>query len=130
MIMSSIPVVTAMKNKHDRSNEGDAYNLLPPSLEKILPPLYATEKNPVNKKTVYAKFFAPNTCWTWFVLEGSRQENGDFIFFGLVHGFEKEYGYFSLNELESIGNSSPLLCYIERDLYFTPALLSNCIESE
>jgi hypothetical protein len=30
-------------NKRDRTDENDAYNLLPPSLEKIIPPLYATE---------------------------------------------------------------------------------------
>ena len=113
--------------KHDRSNEDDAYNLLPPSLEKILPPLYATEKIPVEEKIVYAKFFIPTTIirWTWFVFEGSWQENGDFLFFGLVHGFEKECGYFSLNELETVQ-----ICYVERDLHFTPTILSNCIESK
>ena len=111
--------------KPDHSNEDDAYNLLPPSLEKALPALYATEGIAEKEKIVYAKFFAPNSCWTWFVLEGSRQEDGDFIFFGLVHGFEKELGYFSLNELESVGIANPLY-RIERDLYFVPALLSNC----
>jgi len=120
-----------MMNEHDRSNEDDAYNLLPPSLEKILPKRYATEKIPTNKKIVYAKFFAPNTCWTWFVLEGEwNEDNEDYIFFGLVHGFEKEYGYFSLNELESIGVTSPELCRIERDLYFTPAPLSSITGNE
>ena len=115
-------------NEHDRSNEDDAYNLLPPSLEKILPKRYATEKIPTNKKIVYAKFFAPNTCWTWFVLEGEwNEDNEDYIFFGLVHGFEKEYGYFSLNDLESVKNP---LCRIERDLYFTPAPLSSITGNE
>jgi hypothetical protein len=109
----------------DRSNEEDAYNLLPPSLEKILPKLYATEKTTTKDKTVFAKFFVPSSIWTWFVLEGSwNEDRKDFIFFGLVHGFEKEYGYFSLNELESVGNSNPLIS-VERDLYFTPKLLSS-----
>ena len=112
--------------ERDRSNEDDVYNLLPASLEKTLPPLYETEKATEKKKFVYAKFFTPYTFWTWFVLEGSRQEDGDFLFFGLVDGLEKEYGYFSLNELESVGISNPLHC-IERDLYFTPTSLSNCI---
>ena len=118
-----IQVMTPM-NDRDRSNEDDAYNLLPQTLEEVLPALYATENIPTEEKIVYAKFFAPNTCWTWFVLEGSRQEDGDYIFFGLVHGFEKEYGYFALSELESVGVSNPL-CRVERDLYFVPTILSN-----
>jgi hypothetical protein len=110
-------------NDRDRSDENDAHNLLPPSLEKNLPPLYATEKIPVREKTVYAKFFAPNTCWTWFVLEGSwNEDHEDFIFFGLVHGFAKEYGYFTLSELESVVNPH---YRVERDLSFQPATLPN-----
>ena len=117
-------------NNRDRNNEDDAYNLLPPSLEKALPKLYATEKTPEKNKIVYAKFFAPNTFWTWYVLEGQWEEdNEDFTFFGMVHGFEKELGYFSLQELESVGISNPL-CRIERDLYFLPTLLSHIIEMD
>ena len=118
-------------NKRDRSNEDDAYNLLPPSLEKILPKLYVTEKIPTNKKIVYAKFFLPFIWWTWFVLEGSwNEDKEDFKFFGLIHGIEKELGYFSLNELENIGVSNPSLCRIERDLYFTPIPLSKITGNE
>ena len=112
--------------ERDRSNEDDAYNLLPLSLEKSLPALYATENTPKEKKIVYAKFFTPNSNWTWFVLEGSWTENNeDFTFFGLVHGFEKEFGYFSLDELLSVGKDNPLI-RIERDLYFKPTLLTKC----
>ena len=39
-------------NETDRNNENDAYNLLPPSLEKILPKRYATEKTPTNEKKI------------------------------------------------------------------------------
>ena len=114
-------------NDLDHSNEDDAYNLLPPSLEKILPALYATEDIAEEEKIAYAKFFAPNSSWTWFALEGGwSTDHEDFMFFGLVHGFEKEYGYFSLNELESVGITNPLY-RIERDLYFIPILLSKCI---
>ena len=117
--------------ERDHSNEDDAYNLLPLSLEKILPKLYATEKTPTNEKIVYAKFFVPFILWTWFVMEGAWDEDQeDFTFFGLVHGIEKEFGYFSLNELESIGVSNPSLCRIERDLYFTPTPLTDITESE
>jgi hypothetical protein len=114
-------------DKHNQSSEDDAHNLLPPSLEAALPRLYATEKIAEKKKIVYAKFFAPNTFWTWFVLEGEWSPNHtDFIFFGLVHGFEKEYSYFSLNELKSITNP---LFQIERDLYFNSAPLPDCVDN-
>jgi hypothetical protein len=112
-------------NKRDRTDENDAYHLLPPSLEKIIPPLYATENIEEEEKIAYAKFFAPNTVWTWFVLEGEWSTNHeDFMFFGMVHGFEQEYGYFSLSELESVADANPLF-RIERDLYFQATPLKN-----
>lgn len=45
------------------------------------------------------KFFTPDSGWTWYVTEG-EEEDGDFRFFGFVVGFEKEWGYFVLSELE------------------------------
>jgi Protein of unknown function (DUF2958) len=89
--------------------------LLTDELRAQLPPLYAQE-NEVDAM-VYAKFFAPWTGWTWFVTEGSPLGD-DFTFFGYVIGLESEWGYFSLNELESITGPGGLT--IERDLYFTP----------
>ena len=47
--------------------------------------------------------------------------NGDDIFFGFVIGFEPEFGYFSLSELESV--RGPLGLLIERDLHFEPKSL-------
>jgi hypothetical protein len=117
-------------NNHDHSDENDAYNLLPPSLETILPPLYATEKIAEDEKIVYAKFFVINTRWTWFVLEGEWDaDHENFTFFGLVHGLEKEYGYFTLNELESLADDN-LLYSVERDLYFDPTPLNECVDDD
>ena len=55
------------------------------------------------------KFFTPDSSWTWYATEGSAvDENGvilqegkdkleaDFLFFGLVIGFEEELGYLFL----------------------------------
>lgn len=47
----------------------------------------------------------------------------DYLFFGLVHGFEKEWGYFSLKELESV--TGPHGLKIERDLYFEPTKIKD-----
>jgi hypothetical protein len=79
-------------------------------------PLGATEgeRDPL----VRAKFFYPDFSWTWYAIEFDGSDR----FFGLVDGFEKELGYFSLAEL--LTNRGKLGLEIERDLYFTPCRLS------
>lgn len=82
------------------------------------------------------KFFTPDSNWTWYASEGSFvDEDGyfdtdkpkvDYLFFGLVSGFEVELGYFSLSELEKL--SGPFGLYVERDLYFTPKSLGELME--
>lgn len=72
--------------------------------------------------TVYAKFFFPASGWTWFVTEGEAQAD-DFLFFGYVIGFESEWGYFTLRELEEVEVSG---LRVERDLYFEPMVFSKC----
>ena len=96
--------------------------LLTEELRATLPPHYAQDGN--KNPTVHAKFFTPDSSWTWFVTEGNAEED-DFIFFGYVIGFEKEWGYFALSELESA--RGPLGLPIERDLYFKPAPWSEAI---
>jgi len=93
--------------------------LLTEELKKLLPPLYAQEgdKDPM----VYVKFFAVRSNWTWYVTEG-QQEEDDFLFFGYVIGFEREWGYFSLSELQS--SCGPCGQEVERDLYFQPTRFS------
>ena len=62
--------------------------------------------------TIIAKFFTPDTNWTWFATEF----DGEDTFFGLVDGHDKELGYFSLSELQDV--RGPMGLPIERDLYF------------
>ena len=73
--------------------------LLTKELRATLPPLYGQEgnKNPI----VYAKFFTPDSDWTWFITEGGAEED-DFIFFCYLIDFEEEWGYSALSELESV----------------------------
>ena len=91
--------------------------LLTPALRASLPPLYGQEG--VSDPTVYARFFTPDSNWTWLATEFDPEEGR---FFGLVDGFESELGYFLLEELET--SRGPLGLSIERDLHFTPAPLS------
>ena len=90
--------------------------LLTKEILKKLPKLYATESIPLKEKEVICKFFNPCGTGTWYVLEG-QEEDGDFIFFGLVDLHEKVFGYFSLNELQSLKLSFSLT--IERDIQHT-----------
>ena len=60
---------------------------------------------------VIAKFFHPVGSWTWYATE----YDGEDTFFGLVDGFELEWGYFSLSELKSV---TAFGLGIERDLHF------------
>ena len=99
--------------------------LLTDELRAQIPALYAQEKE--KDPIVYAKFFTPWTGWTWYITEGSEQ-GGDFIFFGYVIGLEKEWGYTSLNELQSVRGPGGLT--IERDLHFTPKRQSEIAEIE
>jgi hypothetical protein len=89
--------------------------LLTAELRAQIPKLYSQEKVKTEEKQVYAKFFFPAGTWTWFVTEGESEENGDYVFFGFVIGFEAEWGYFTLNELQNI-NVKGLT--VERDLHF------------
>jgi hypothetical protein len=99
--------------------------LLPEELRAQLPPLYAQEK--IKDPIVHLKFFTPWAGWTWFITEGSPEDD-DFIFFGYVIGQFKEWGYSSLNELESIRGPGGLT--IERDLHFKPKPVSEIKEIE
>ncbi|MGH9948625.1 MAG: DUF2958 domain-containing protein [Pyrinomonadaceae bacterium] len=76
----------------------------------------------VSDPVVYAKFFFPTSSWTWFVTEG-QPDAEDFLFFGYVIGFESEWGYFTLRELEEVEVSG---FRIERDIYFEPKPFSQC----
>ncbi|MBX3282939.1 MAG: DUF2958 domain-containing protein [Acidobacteria bacterium] len=95
--------------------------LLPDDLRNSLPRLYTQQD--VSDPIVHAKFFFPGCAWTWLVTEG-QPEGDDLTFFGYVIGFEAEWGYFTLQELESV-NVRGLL--IERDVYFEPCKLSRCL---
>ena len=90
--------------------------LITQELLKKLPKLYSNE-NTDDPKAI-AKFFTPDSSWTWYATEF----DGEDTFYGLVDGHEKEQGYFSLRELESI--RGPFGLSVERDLYWQPTKLS------
>ena len=94
--------------------------LLTEEIRKKLPKLYEQDGKG-GDAIAYVKLFSPDSNpWTWYITEGS-QEGDDFIMFGLVDGLERELGYVSLKELQSV--KGPLGLPIERDLYWKPKTL-------
>jgi len=90
--------------------------LLTEEIRKKIPPLFSQEK--IKDPMVYVKFFTPWTNWTWYATEFDGKDE----FFGWVVGLEKELGYFSLSELESVRGPGGI--GVERDMYFKPKPLS------
>ena len=89
--------------------------LLTQEIRDTLPPLYNSEKHPEKESVAIAKFFSPYSQWTWYVVEF----DGEDTFWGLVDGFEMEYGYFSYSELEAVTVFGGVPA-IERDCHWSP----------
>ena len=100
-------------------------DLFPPELRKVLPPLQGQEG--VRDPIVYIKFLARNLGWTWYVTEGSPEDD-EFIFFGFVVGDEMEWGQFSLSGLN--GPFSPFNHFVQRDPDFKPMCLSEVLKRD
>lgn len=106
---------------------GGKMKLLTKAIENRLAktPLCSTEK--LTEKPIIVKFFTPDGAWSWYAVEGEKKENGDWEFFGLVDGLEKEWGYFHLSELQSIRGRLGLP--VERDMYFDGMVASTADNS-
>ena len=107
--------------------------LLTKDLINRLPPIQSGAKNAL------LKLFLPWSNWTWYASEASAvlpdgsevpltdpaaTDRVDVLFFGVVEGFETEYGYFVLSELSELRGPGGLR--IERDRYWTPLPLAEC----
>ena len=86
---------------------------------KQIPGLYEQEGKCKNA-LAYVNLFTPDSNFTWFITEYDADEK---MCFGLIDGFEKELGYFSLNDLEQIKGSMGLK--VERDISFQPTKLKD-----
>lgn len=65
---------------------------------------------------IYAHYFSCWSNWDWYMLEYDP-DTGEA--FGIVKGFETEYGYFSLREFEEL-NRGRGIEIVERDIYWSP----------
>ena len=94
--------------------------LLTKEITNKLPALGSMDGKDPQNVPVAVKFFCPWNQWTHYAIEGEQQENGDWTFFGWVHGDFSELGYFNLSELESVTGPGGLK--IERDRNFEGTL--------
>jgi len=110
------------KNTMNLPNANRTMDLLPKSIEKKIPPLYAQE-NKGNETIVYLKLFLPCGDWTWFITEYDPKEK---IAFGKTFSNmcpDGELGYISLTELAELLHNKVA---IERDKFFKPTKLIHC----
>ncbi|MGE0266610.1 MAG: DUF2958 domain-containing protein [Candidatus Obscuribacterales bacterium] len=82
-----------------------------------LPALYSQENT--EDPVAQIRFYDTLGGWSWYGIEF----DGEDLFFGLVLGFERELGYFTLAELEQV-NQAAGFTRIERDPGFQPTELS------
>ena len=101
----------------DPNSGARRHKLMPKDLAETIPALHANE-NVENTDDVMAraKLFCPYNGWRWYITEWNA-ETGQC--FGLVQGFEEEWGYFDLTELAAATVLGGVPA-IERDLYWEP----------
>ena len=96
--------------------------LLTRELLKKLPPIGHSIKTKEEPQAI-VKWFTPDSNWTWYVAEYDS-ENG--MCWGLVDGFEKEFGFFTIDEIQKL--KGPLKLPIERDMWFEKCNLNSLVK--
>ena len=96
-------------------------NLLTKELLKKLPPIGHSIKTKKEPQAI-VKWFTPDANFTWYVAE-YNPENG--LCWGLVDGFAKEFGYFTIREIETL--RGPLKLPVERDWSFDPVNINSLL---
>jgi hypothetical protein len=98
--------------------------LLTKSIISKLPPLESTDGKDPRKIKIPCKFILPGTQWRWWPFEF----DGDDTFFGFVEEYEKELGYFTLEQLHQ--KRGPFRSQVERDKFFSSCKLSDLLGNE
>ena len=95
--------------------------LLTKELLKKLPPIGHSIETKEEPQAI-VKWFTPDSNWTWYVVE-YNPETG--MCWGLVDGFEKEFGFFTIDEIQKL--KGPLKLPIERDMWFEKCNLNSLV---
>lgn len=109
----------------DSSHPSPPHDLVPEQIIPSLPFIHLArdESTTDDGPLLYLKFFTPDGGWTWYLAGYDRDTR---IAYGLVYGFEREWGTFSIDELESVRGRLGLK--IERDLHFQPCFANDIRE--
>ena len=99
------------------------HKLMTKELSKKLPKLYKTEDIDTEDKIAQVRYFSPYNGWSWYAVEFDGEDR----FFGLVEGFEVEWGYFSLSELAGVAVAGGRVPAVERDCSFYPQRIDNIL---
>jgi len=89
------------------------HRIMPVKLAKSFPAI-GSQDGRGGEAIIIAKWFSIISQWTWYGIEFDGVDE----LYGIVDGFEREYGYFSLAELAELHQGG--LPVVERDLYWTP----------
>lgn len=102
--------------------------LITKAIERKAPRLYDMDEVPAERTPVVAKFFTPDSSFTWYMVEYDAESR---IGFGFVTSNlcpEGELGYFSITEMESV--CGPQGLPVERDLYYRPHSLKEVMDGD
>ena len=91
--------------------------LMTKALEARFAKVGRQEDVPFKDKVIIAKYFNPTGAGTWFATEYDAKDRLFFGFASIFGDHNDEWGYFSLDELESI-KTPPFGLGIERDRHF------------
>ena len=103
--------------------------LLTEAIKKATPALYANEGRTPDETPITAKFFTPDSSWTWYMTEMDPEQ-------GLAYGYTRndampdcaELGYFSLEELRTLRGGLGLP--VERDRHYGRHTLAEVMAGE
>ena len=95
--------------------EEDMQQLMTEEMAGRLPRLY--EQDGASDPIAYVHYFSCLSGWDWWLTEYDPVTGEAF---GLVRGFETEWGYFSVREMERL-NREKGFEVVERDEHFEPA---------
>ena len=79
-------------------------------------PLYSNDNTPLLDQKIIVKYFNPYGVGTWLITEAKKQEDGDYLLYGLCFLAEWEAGYTTLKQLEEIRDNKEAMS-VEVDLY-------------
>ncbi len=96
-----------------------AYKYILKSLASKIPKIGETADQ--SDPMAWVKLFTPDSDWSWHIVEYNPEDD---VCNGLVHGFETEWGSFSLAQIREIRGALGLP--VERDIHFTPRPVSEC----